>query len=113
MKKMVALSFALFVAVVLAGPALAGDTETVTLEGNILCAKCTLHEEGAEKCQNVLVVKKDGKATHYYLAKNESSEELGMVCKGPKAVQITGQVTEEDGKLWLAATEITPVESKG
>jgi hypothetical protein len=72
---------------------------------------CTLHEEGAKKCQNVLVVKADGKETHYYLAKNEANKELGMVCKGSKAVQVTGQVTEKDGRLWIAATEITALDS--
>jgi len=113
MKKLIAISFALCLVVALAGPALAGDAKTVSLEGEILCAMCTLHEEGAKKCQNVLVVKKDGQETYYYMAKNERSEEFGMVCKGPKAVQVTGEVTEKDGKLWLAATEITPVESKG
>jgi len=113
MKKLIASSFALCLLVALAGPALAGDAKTVTLEGQMVCAKCTLHEEGAEKCQNVLVVKKDGQETQYYLAKNESSEAFGMVCKGPKAVQVTGQVTEEVGKLWLAATKTEPVESKG
>jgi hypothetical protein len=113
MKKLIAISFALCVMVALAGPALAGEMKTVTLEGEVLCAMCTLHEEGAKKCQNVLVVKKEGQETHYYLAKNEANTELGMVCKKAKAVQVTGQVTEEDGKLWLAATEIKPVESEG
>ena len=111
MKKLIAFSFALLLAVAVAGPALAGDAEPVTLEGKILCAMCTLHEEGAKKCQNVLVVKKDGKETHYYLAKNATDKEFGMVCKGPKAARVTGLVSEKDGKLWLEATAIDPVES--
>ena len=110
MKKLIAISFALCLVVALAGPALAGEAKTVTLEGEIICAMCTLHEEGAKKCQNVLVVKKDGQEAHYYLAKNDADKEFGMVCKGPKAVQVTGEVSEKDGKMWLAATKIVSSE---
>ena len=41
----------------------------VTLSGEMVCAKCTLHE--AKKCQNVLKVTEGGKETKYYLAQNE------------------------------------------
>jgi hypothetical protein len=113
MKKMIAASFVLLLVVALAAPALAGDGKTVTLEGEILCAMCLLKEKDAKSCQNVLVVKEDGKETRYYLAKNDADKEFGMACKKPKAVQVTGEVTEKDGKLWLAATKISSVESQG
>lgn len=85
--------------------AVAGHHE-VTLEGKIVCAKCALKEEGRDKCQNVLVVEKDDKAMHYYLASNKVADEMGYVCTATKSVQITGTVSEKDGKMWLAATKV-------
>jgi hypothetical protein len=84
--------------------AAAGET---TLSGNMMCAKCTLKAEGATQCQNVLVVKDDnGKATQYYVAKNEVSEQFGHVCKGDKPAVVTGQVEEKDGKLWITPSKM-------
>src|SRR5437773_700953 len=40
----------------------------VTLSGELVCAKCALHE--SPKCQNVLKVTDAGKETKYYLAQN-------------------------------------------
>lgn len=95
----------------LTGTAWAG--EAVTLEGNIVCAKCSMKEEGRDKCQNVLVVKGDEGDQHYYLAKNESSDEFGPVCMAKKPVRVTGTVSEKDGKSWLTASEIKPADPKG
>lgn len=93
-----------------AGVAVAGDSETVTVEGKVLCAKCAMHEEGREECQNVLVVENGEKATHYYLAATEASEEFGPVCKGTPMVRATGTVSEKDGHMWLAATKLEKME---
>ena len=42
----------------LIGVARADDAaKEVTLKGTMQCAKCSLHEEGATKCQDVLTVK--------------------------------------------------------
>jgi hypothetical protein len=77
-----------------------------------MCAKCTLKKADAAKCQNVLVVAdKDGKETHYYIAKNDVSDKLGEVCTGKTPVSITGTVAEKDGKKWITATKIE--EAKG
>ena len=92
----------------LASAALAGDgAAPVTVEGKLVCAKCTLQEAGQEKCQSV-VVAGDQK---YYLIKNEIAEKDGHVCKGEKAVKVTGVVSEKDGRKWIEATEITEVKS--
>jgi hypothetical protein len=89
----------------------AGDKpETVTLEGSVACAKCSLGVEDAKQCQNVLVVETKGQAdpTYYYLTKNDVSATLGEVCHDSKAAVITGSVQEKDGKMWLTATKIEP-----
>ena len=92
----------------LAGTALAGDQAApVTVEGKLVCAKCTLGEEGQAKCQSV-VVAGDQK---YYLVKNALADKDGHVCKGEKAVKVTGVVSEKDGRKWIEATEITEVKS--
>jgi len=113
MKKLATLSFALLMALAVAGPLMAGDGDSVTMEGNLVCAKCTLHEAGLEKCQNVLVVMKDGQETHYYLAKNDAYTEFGSVCAKSRTVRVTGNVEEKDGQMWIAATKIEPVEKAG
>lgn len=113
MKKLASLSIALLVALVLIVPAVAGDAETVTLEGSLQCAKCVMHEEGMDKCQNVLVVMEDGAKAHYYLSATESNMEHGEVCMKSSVVRVTGMVEEKDGRTWLAATEIVSVEDEG
>ncbi len=88
----------------LVGSATAADK---TLTGSIMCAKCALKKADAKVCQDVLVVKGEGdKTTEYYLTKNAVAEKFGHVCKGEKAVTVTGAVSEKDGKTWLEATKI-------
>src|SRR5262245_26530327 len=84
--------------------AFAEDKEvTVTSEGK--CAKCML--KAADKCQNVIQTKEDGKKVTYYLAKNEVSDNFhDTICKEAKKVTATGTVKEEDGKKVLTATKI-------
>jgi azurin len=97
---------ALGAALLVAAAAVAGEAETVTLEGNIACAKCTLSIEGAKECQSVLVVdsKEGGDPVYYYLVTNEVSKEYGHVCMGTKGAVVTGNVEEKDGKMWLTPT---------
>ena len=105
--------FAALAAVLLAGvPAFAGEGE-ITVEGQILCAKCTLQKEDATECQNVLVVDKKDGSTEYYLVKNEIVEAYGHVCQGKKPAVVTGTVADKDGKTWLTAIKIdAPGEGK-
>jgi hypothetical protein len=77
----------------------------VTVTGEGKCAKCSLKE--ADKCQNVIEAKEDGKTVKYYLAKNEVSNDFhDNICKESKKVTATGTVKEEDGKKVLTASKI-------
>jgi hypothetical protein len=97
----VAFLFATFTLVVKAAE------ETITGEGQ--CAKCSLKETA--KCQNAIVVEKDGQKTTYYLAKNKVANDFHKnICTTTKKVKATGTVKEEDGKKILTASKIEVVE---
>jgi hypothetical protein len=84
----------------------AAETET-TLNGTLVCAKCTLKKADATKCQDVLVVKDDkGATTEYYLVKNEAADAAGHQCSKEAKATATGVVSEKDGKKWLTASKI-------
>ena len=111
-KEMIMKKFALMLA---AGVLLAVSTSTVTaadsskeitLSGDMVCAKCVLHE--TKDCQNVLQVQQNGKTVNYYLAKNDVSNNFhDEICgtSGEKAT-VTGAVSEKDGKEMLTASKI-------
>ncbi len=111
MKKFATLSFALLAALMLMVPAVAGDA--VTVEGEMVCGKCTMKEGDFAKCQNVVAVDKDGEKVYYYVVKNETNTEYGDVCMKSRMVKVTGTVEEKDGRMWIAATEITTVNKEG
>jgi hypothetical protein len=85
--------------------------KAITITGNMVCGKCTLHE--TEKCQNVVQVTQDGKTVNYYLIQNDTSKDAhSAVCHGDtEKVTVTGTVTEKDGKEVLTPTKIEPVKS--
>ena len=71
-----------------------------------------LEGSDAKKCQNVVIVTKDGKKTKYYLAKNEFSKDahkgLGICTASkdePVKVEVTGTCEKKDDKLVLTPTE--------
>jgi hypothetical protein len=109
--KMFRLMLALVAVLALAGFAFAGDDKDVTVSGKLVCAKCSLHEDSAKECQNVIQVTADGKTTNYYVAKNKVAEDFGHVCKGEKMVMATGTVKEKDGKVWIDATKMEETKS--
>jgi len=77
----------------------------VTLSGELVCAKCALHE--SPKCQNVLKVTDAGKETKYYLAQNDvAKSNHEHVCSAPEKATVKGTVSEEGGKKVLTASEI-------
>jgi hypothetical protein len=77
----------------------------VTLSGEMVCAKCALHE--SPKCQNVLKVTDAGKETKYYLAQNDvAKSNHEHVCSSPEKATVTGTVSEEGGKKMLTASSI-------
>jgi hypothetical protein len=100
------LALALVVGLVASLPA----AEEVTLDGTVVCAKCTLKKADAKDCQDVLVVEKGNKTSEYYIVKNEVFEKFGHTCTGKRPAVVTGTVAEKDGKTWITATKI---EKKG
>jgi hypothetical protein len=77
----------------------------VTLTGNMVCAKCVLHE--AKECQNVLQVTEGGAETKYYLAPNKvAKEHHEEVCGKTAKATVTGKVSEKGGKKLLTASDI-------
>ncbi len=95
----VALAFG-FVALAQAGE----EAKSLTLEGEVMCAKCTLKKADATECQDVLVVSEGDAKGEYYIAKNDVAEKFGHVCSSKKAAKVTGTVAEKDGKKWITAT---------
>jgi len=83
----------------------------VTIKGDGLCAKCALKEQ--PKCQNVVIVTKDGKETKYYLEKNDvankAHSKMGF-CQAtkddPAKVKVTGTCEKKDDKLVVTAETI-------
>ncbi len=101
----------LILAFLVTGTVVAGEAEAVTLEGTVMCAKCKLGEEDRTECQNVLIVKGDDEPMHYYLTATEANKGFGDVCMKSPTVRVTGTGSDKDGKTWMDATKIEPVES--
>ena len=113
MRKVVSAAAAVLLALACCAVAGAADV-SVTLEGNIVCAKCTLKVEGVDQCQSVLLVKNTaGKDTQYWLARNAVAEAFGDVCTDIKPVTVTGSIEEKDGRKWIVATKIDPRQAPG
>ncbi len=101
----------------LAGLAVASVTtvfaaDEVTITGNMVCAKCTLHETSS--CQNVVQVTEDGKTVNYYLKQNDVSKAAHDPICGPgnsEKVTVTGTVKEKDGKKTMTPSKIDVVKS--
>src|SRR5580704_8786252 len=88
------------------------DDSPVTITGNMVCGKCTLHE--TEKCQNVVqVTGTDGKTVNYYLLMNDVSKGVhdGICGGGSEKVTVTGTVEEKDGKKTMTPTKIDVVKA--
>jgi hypothetical protein len=80
------------------------DAKDVKLEGEGQCAKCSLGI--ADKCQNVLVVKKDGKDVNYFLMGDKSKAAHKSLCQGVHKTKVVGTLTEKDGKMIVEVTTI-------
>jgi hypothetical protein len=112
MKTMPRIAVVAALALAVAGIALAGDS--VTLQGKVVCAKCTLKDPAFKECQNVLVVsQKEGQEAKedvlYYIANNEVGTKFGEVCTGAKKTTITGTVAEKDGQKWVTPSKMEPI----
>ena len=98
---------ALAAALLLGLTVLATAGDTVTLEGKVVCAKCTLKKADAKECQNVLVVPaQHGHAVEYYIVKNKVDEKFGEVCTDKRKAIVTGTVEEKEERRWLTASKM-------
>src|ERR1041385_5419725 len=90
----------------LALPVRADDKDKeITITGEGKCAKCALKE--AEKCQNVIVVEKEGKKSTYYFVENDVAKKFHKnICSDTKKVTATGTCEKKDGKLQFTAKKI-------
>ncbi len=89
----------------------AEDGKTVSLTGEGKCAKCSLKE--ADKCQNVIQTKEDGKTVTYYIAKNDVADKFHKnVCSSTKHITAKGTVKDVNGKKELTASELKVAESE-
>jgi hypothetical protein len=110
------LTIALLAGLAFAGAAvtaLADDSATkeTSITGNMVCAKCTLHE--TKECQNVVQVVLDGKTINYYLEQNDVSKAAhDPICGGSsEKVTVTGIVKETDGKKTMTPSKIDVIKS--
>lgn len=108
MKKL-KLTMALLAGLAAAGATTALAADEVTITGNMVCGKCTLHE--TDKCQNVVQVAEDGKTVNYYLKQNDVSKAAhDPICGGSsEKVTVTGTVKDKDGKKMMTPTKIDVV----
>ena len=85
------------------------ETKTTTLEGKLVCAKCTLSE--TKGCEHALQVKAGEKTVTYYLVKTTEKDFKayhGKVCPAGSDldVKVTGVVSEKDGKKLINAAKV-------
>jgi hypothetical protein len=77
-----------------------------TLKGTITCAKCDLKVEGQTKCATVVKVTEKGKDTIYYFDTKGNKEFHSDICKKAKKGQVTGTVSEKDGKKIVTVSKV-------
>jgi Family of unknown function (DUF6370) len=101
-------------ALTLAVAGIAVAEEAVTLQGKVVCAKCTLKNKDFKECQNVLQVsQKDGEQAKedvlYYIVNNEVGKKFGEVCTDAKKTTVTGTVADKDGLKWITPSKMEPI----
>ena len=104
MNKLIAAA-AFVVACAVAVSPLAAAAES-TLSGTIVCAQCKLQKADAHECQDVLLVDEGGKKVEYYVVKNDVSKASGEACTLEIPATVTGEVSEKDGRKWIAPSKI-------
>jgi hypothetical protein len=104
----------LAVAVLFSGLTYAFAAEDKTITGGAVCAKCALKEQAT--CQNVVMVKEDGKEVKYYLDGPESKKAhqplgiCGAKKDAPVKVKVTGTCEKKDDKLVITVSKIEKVD---
>ena len=92
----------------------AKEGKEITVTGEGICAKCGLKE--AKTCQNVVIVKADGKETKYYLEGAASKAYHGKsgICTATADATIktkfTGTCEKKDDKLVVTVTKVEKVD---
>ena len=104
MNKLIAAA-ALVLAFALASPSVFAAAET-TLSGTLVCAQCKLQKADAHECQDVLLVDQNGTTVEYYVVKNKVSKDSGEACTLEIPATVTGEVSEKDGRKWIAPSKI-------
>jgi hypothetical protein len=82
-----------------------------TIKGEAQCAKCTLKE--AQSCQAAVKVKEGDKTVTYYIEQNDVAKKVhSKICppNSKATFEVTGDVTEKDGKMVMTPTKIEVVE---
>jgi hypothetical protein len=77
--------------------------KTVTVEGKLVCTKCTLNE--TDKCGHAVKVKDGEKTLTYYI---DSKEFHGAVCPAGNelAVKVTGTAGKDGDKLTITKAKV-------
>jgi len=73
-----------------------------TIKGTMVCGKCTLAV--CAKCTNVLKVKEGDKTVEYFIEDKGNKEKYHKAVCPPNSEQdaeVTGTVSEKDGKKWI------------
>jgi hypothetical protein len=78
----------------------------VTLSGTLVCAQCKLQKPDAHECQDVLLVNEGGAKVEYYVVKNDVSKASGEACTLEIPADVTGEVSEKEGRKWIAPSKI-------
>ena len=83
--------------------------EKKTIEGKLVCAKCTLKDADAKACTNAVKVKDGDKEVVYYIKDTGNKETYHKaICKADSEskVKVTGKVVEKDGKKWIEDAKV-------
>lgn len=81
------------------------DEKEKTIKGEGLCLKCELKK--ADKCQNAIRTKEDGKEVIYTLDQNDVSKAFHKnLCSGTAKVTAVGTVKKDGDKMILVASKI-------
>lgn len=103
MNKLIVAAFVVGLAFVFPPALTAAET---TLSGTLVCAQCKLQKPDAHECQDVLLVDQGGQKVEYYVVKNTVSKESGEACTLEIPATVTGEVSEKDGRKWIAPSKI-------
>jgi Family of unknown function (DUF6370) len=80
------------------------DKKETTLKGTVTCAKCDLKQE--KGCKTVIKVKEANKDVIYYFDDKGHKDNHRAICTTPKEGEVTGTVSEKDGKKIVTVSKV-------